>query len=275
MKIRILHSHNLRQRLHEYATRLGVDEPTLLRAYEWALANNVIFESPGRNVDDVVVQIATMDIRKRIADPLARRLFVMLFDEIPGRKLPDYGRNWPTLVDRMRRVWEQLYNIFINKIPSHNIRLAWLRLGGAKIGKGSSIWRNTEVLGIESLTIGDDTCIAWHCQIDARSGLTIGNHVAIASHVLIIAGGHDLNEPEFWSVSAPVRIDDYAWITSRALILPGAHIGEGAVVAANTTVSKKVEPYAIVAGQGGKVVGTRVRGLNYKVGGKGLFTFLH
>lgn len=146
---------------------------------------------------------------------------------------------------------------------------------GAKIGKGSTIWRNTEVIGIESLTIGDDSCIGWHCQIDARSGLVIGNHVTIASHVLIVAGGHDLEAPEFWSVSAPVRIDDWAWITSRAIILPGAHIGEGAVVSANTTVGKKVEPYAIVAGQGGKTVGQRVRGLNYKVGGKSLFTLLH
>ena len=46
-------------------------------------------------------------------------------------------------------------------------------------------------------------------------------------------------------------------------------------MSANTTVGKKVEPYAIVAGQGGKTVGQRVRGLNYKVGGKSLFTLLH
>lgn len=275
MKHRIYHSRNLRERLPEYASRLGVDLPALQQAYEWALHNDVVFESPGKGPEDTVVHVCTLDIRKRISDPLARRLFVMLYDEIPGKKLPDYGKNWPTLVDRMRRIWEQLYNIFINKIPSHNVRLAWLRLGGAKIGKGSSIWRNTEVLGIESLTIGEDSCIAWHCQIDARSGLTIGNHVAIASHVLIVAGGHDLDAPEFWSVSAPVRIDDYAWVTSRAIVLAGAHIGEGAVVSANTTVGKKVEPYTIVAGQGGKVVGTRARGLNYKVGAKGLFTLLH
>ena len=275
MKHRILHSHNLRQRLPDYAQRLGVALPELLAAYEWGLANEIFFESSGKGADDVVVQICVLDIRKRIANPLTRALFVALFDELPGKKLPDYGLNWPTLVDRMRRVWEQIYNMLINKIPSHNLRLAWLRLGGAKIGKGSSIWRNTEVLGMESLRIGDDSCIAWHCQIDARSGLTIGNHVTIASHVIIIAGGHDLDAPEFWSVSAPVSIDDWAWITTRALILPGAHVGEGAVVTPNTTVSKKVEPYAIVAGHTAKPAGTRRRDLNYKVGGKGLFTLLH
>ncbi len=275
MKHRILHSHNLRARLGEYTGRLQATEAQLQEAYDWCVANNVLFESSGKGPDDTVVHIACLDIRKRISNPLARGLFVTLFAELPAKPLPDYGKNWPTLVDRMRRVWEQLYNIFINKIPSHNVRLAWLRIGGAKIGKGSSVWRNTEVLGLENLVIGDDTCIGWHCQVDARSGLTIGNHVAIASHVLIVAGGHDLDAPEFWSVSAPVRIDDYAWITSRAIVLPGAHIGEGAVVSANCTVGKKVEPYTIVAGQGGKTVGHRARGLNYKVGAKGLFTLLH
>lgn len=275
MKHRILHSHNVRARLPEYAARLGVDAAALEAGYDWGLQHDLFFESQGRGPDDTVVHICVMDVRRSIPDPMARLLFVTLFDELPGRKLPHYGKNWPTLVDRLRRMWEQVYNILINKIPSHTVRLAWLRLGGAKIGKGSAVWRHTEVIGIESLTIGDDTCIGWHCQIDARSGLVIGNHVTIASHVLIVGGGHDLEAPEFWSVSAPIRIEDYAWITSRAMILMGAHVGEGAVVSANCVVSKKIEPYVIVAGQGAKPVGTRVRGLNYKVGGKGLFTLLH
>ena len=181
MKHRILHSHNARARLGDYAARLGVPESELQAAYDWCLANNILFESQGRGPDDTVVQICCLDIRKRISHPLARRLFETMFDEVPGRKLPDYGKNWPTLVDRMRRVWEQIYNMLINKIPSHTLRINWLRLGGAKIGKGSSIWRNTEVIGIESLTIGDDSCIGWHCQIDARSGLTIGDHVTIGA----------------------------------------------------------------------------------------------
>jgi acetyltransferase-like isoleucine patch superfamily enzyme len=275
MKHRILHSHGLRERLSDYAQLLGASLPEITEAYEWMLAHDLVFEHAARADLGAPSYIAVINIEKRIEHPLARRFYAQLVSEMPGKLLPDYGKNWPTFVDRCRRVWEQLYNMLINKIPSHHVRIAWLRLGGARIGKGSTLWRHTEVLGIESLTMGDDSCIGWHCQIDARSGLVIGDHVAIASHVMIIAGGHDLEAPEFWSVSAPVRIDDYAWITSRAMILPGAHIGEGAVVSANCVVSKKVEPYAIVAGQGAKPVGTRVRGLNYKVGGKGLFTFLH
>ena len=165
--------------------------------------------------------------------------------------------------------------MLVNKIPSHHVRLAWLRLGGARIGKGSTIWRNTEVLGVENLVMGVDSVIAWHCQIDARAGLIIGDHVAVASYARIIAGSHDLAAPEFWSVSAPIFIDDYVWIATGALIGHGARIGRGAVVTANTVVSKEVAPYKIVGGSGAKPMGERPHNLNYKVGGLGLFTFLH
>ncbi|WP_043310099.1 acyltransferase [Pseudomonas sp. ML96] len=269
MKHRVMLRSHLRNQLDEYASKLGTSPEELGQAFEWMLANDVAFEEGERYA------ISSIDAEQRIDHPLAKRFYALLKTEIPAEFVPVYGKNWATLRDRWLRVWEQVYNIIINKIPSHNVRLWWLRAGGAKIGKGSSIWRNTEVLGVNNLVIGEDSVIAWHCQVDARAGLVIGDHVAIASHVLIIAGTHDLNAPEFWSISGPIYIDDYAWIASRALISYGAHIGRGAVVTANTTVAKEIAPYKIVGGSGAKPMGERPHDLNYKVGGKGLFTLLH
>lgn len=269
MKHRVMLRSHLRNQLPEYAERLGTTTEELAAALEWMLANDVAFEEGERYA------IASVDAEPRIAESLPRRFYALLKTEIPAEFVPVYGKNWATLRDRWLRAWEQAYNILINKIPSHNVRLWWLRAGGAKIGKGSSIWRNTEVLGVNNLVMGEDSVIAWHCQVDARAGLVIGDHVAIASHVLIIAGSHDLAAPEFWSISAPIYIDDYAWIASRAIIGHGSHIGEGAVVTANTVLAKEVAPYKIVGGSGAKSMGERPRGLNYKVGGKGLFTLFH
>ncbi|OHC29132.1 MAG: acetyltransferase [Pseudomonadales bacterium RIFCSPLOWO2_12_59_9] len=269
MKHRIYHSSLLNERLPAYAERLGASLADLHGTVEYMLANDILFAEGER------FSICSVNIETLIEPPLARRFYALLRDEIPTNIVPLYGKNWVTLKDRWLRAWEQAYNILINKIPSHHVRLAWLRLGGAKIGKGSSIWRTTEVLGIENLRMGDDSVIAWHCQVDARAGLIIGDHVAIASHVLIIAGSHDLTAPEFWSVSAPIYIEDYAWIASRALIGHGARIGRGAVVTANTLVAKEIAPYKIVGGSGAKPMGERPHNLNYKVGGKGLFTLFH
>jgi acetyltransferase-like isoleucine patch superfamily enzyme len=221
------------------------------------------------------VMLCYLNVEKRIAHPLARRLYAALRDEVPATFMPIYGINLATLRDRCLRAWEQWYNIVINKIPSHSVRVGWLRLGGAKIGKGSSVWRNTEVIGIENLRIGADSCIAWHCQLDARAGLIIGDHVTIASYVQIIAGGHDFAAAEFWAVGAPIYIDDYAWIATRAMITHGGRVGAGAIVTANTVVNKEVAPYKIVGGSGAKPMGERPRDLKYTVGARGLFTLFH
>lgn len=273
MKHRIFHSYDLRQRLPEYAERLQVSLAEAEAAWAWMLEHDVAFEEP--EGERVRTSICSVRIENRVENPLAKRFLMLLQPEIPTNLVPAYGKNWATLRERSLRVWEHVYNMVINKIPFHCVRLAWLRLGGAKIGKGSSIWRNTEILGMDNLRMGDDSVIAWHCQIDARAGLIIGDHVAIASHVLLVAGSHDLMAPEFWSVSAPIYIDDYAWIASRAIVAHGARIGRGAVVTANTLVSKEVPPYKIVGGTGAKPMGERPHNLNYKVGGRGLFTFLH
>ena len=273
MKHRIYLPFDFHARRDEFAARLGVTTPALDDAWRWLLEHQAAFEEPGS--DGIRASIVSIDIEPRIAPVLPRRLYATLRQELPAQLVPLYGFNWPTFKDRWLRAWEQVYNILINKIPSHTLRLAWLRLGGAKIGKGSSIWRNTEVIGMNSLTIGEDSVVAWHCQLDARAGLVIGDHVAIASHVLIIAGTHDLAAPEFWAIAAPIYIDDYVWVASRALIAHGAHLGRGCVVTANTLVAKAVAPYKIVGGSGAKPMGERPHDLDYKVGGKGLFTLLH
>ena len=93
--------------------------------------------------------------------------------------------------------------------------------------------------------------------------------------MLIIAGSHDLTAPEFWSVSAPIVIEDYVWVASRALIAHGAHLERGCVVTAQTLVAKRIAAYKIVGGSGAKPMGERPHDLNYRVGGRGLFTLLH
>ena len=47
------------------------------------------------------------------------------------------------------------------------------------------------------------------------------------------------------------------WIGSRAIILPGVHIGKGSIIGAGTVVVKDVPEYAIVVGNPARVVRTR------------------
>ena len=56
----------------------------------------------------------------------------------------------------------------------------------------------------------------------------------------------------------PIVIEDYVWIATGAMILPGVTVGEGAVVAAGSVVTKDVPPWTVVAGNPAREVKKRV-----------------
>lgn len=100
--------------------------------------------------------------------------------------------------------------------------------------------------------------------MDARKGLSIGKNVTIAFDAIIWSLHHDYNSTDFRADGAPVAIEDYAWICSRAIILPGVRIGKGAVVASGAVVTKDVEPYTVVGGVPAKKIAERREDLDYK-----------
>ena len=57
--------------------------------------------------------------------------------------------------------------------------------------------------------------------------------------------------------SSAVRIEDYAWLCSHCIILPGVTIGKGAVVASGAVVTKDIEPWTVVGGVPAKPIGKR------------------
>ena len=270
-----LHSINLKDRLSDYAGRLGHDTPALEDAYLRLAARQQIVEKPAPG-GGVRTYINYVDIERSLADSAERALYAALREECGISFAPASKYSAAMLRDRSLRVWEQLYNIFINKIPIHWVRIAWLRAGGMKIGKGSSVWRHTEVIGIENISIGDDSVVGWHGLLDGRGGLQIGDHCSIGSYVLIIAGGHDPTSMDFSSFGERTVIEDYAWIATRAMLLDGARIGRGAVVAAGTIVAKPVAPFKVVGGFSAKPIADRQQQVSYgKVGGRSGYNFLH
>lgn len=150
--------------------------------------------------------------------------------------------------DAQEQIGERLYNLIITRVPSHRIRIGWLRLFGAKIGQKTSIMMNTRVHGLKRLTIGNHCSIGSRCLLDARCQLTIDDAVVIASDVQIIAGHHDVNSDNFGRVHSPIHVGHHVWIASRATVLTGVYLGAGAVVGACSMVRDDVAPMTVVAG---------------------------
>lgn len=159
-------------------------------------------------------------------------------------------------------------NHVVAKIPSEAVRhLFYRRLMRIRIGTQSSVAMDCFLTGFAtgwSLSIGANSAINRRCYLDARQGIRIGNNVNVSPEVYILTYQHDPQSRTFASFGAPVVIDDHAWIGVRAILLPGAHVGEGAVVAAGAVVTGEVPPYSIVAGVPATVRKERTRDLDYR-----------
>jgi len=192
-----------------------------------------------------------------------------MFYDKTGKKL--------TIRELFQKIINRFFNILlefevfllhiIGILPFHHFRRFFYRLAGVKIGKKSTIHMGARFYNPKNIVIGEDSIIGERVVLDGRDKLIIGNHVDIASEVMIYNSEHDINDPNFLAKNGSVLIEDYVFIGPRAIILPGVKIGRGAVVAASAVVTKDVPPFAIVGGVPAKIIGERKnKNLSYKLG---------
>lgn len=197
-----------------------------------------------------------------------------MFKDKMGRKLT-FKEFFAKVINRVKNIFLE-FIVFklhlVSLVPSHSFRCFFYRLAGIKIGKGSTIHTRAKFYDPRNIQIGEDTIVGEGAVLDGRAKLLIGNHVDIATEVMIYNSQHDIEDENFIAKDEEVIIEDYVFIGPRAIILPGVRIGKGAVVAAGAVVTKDVPPYAIVGGVPAKIIGERKnKNLHYKLGRARLF----
>jgi len=146
----------------------------------------------------------------------------------------------------------------------------------AKIGSSTKIWHFVQIR--EGAVIGDNCIISKGAYIDFD--VKIGNNVKIQNNASIYHGSTiedgvfigphacltndknpravnpdgSLKSASDWEVS-PIHIKKGASIGAGAIVLPGAKVGEFALVGAGAIVTKNIPDYAIVLGNPAKLIG--------------------
>ena len=157
-----------------------------------------------------------------------------------------------------------LCNEWVARFPSHRLRrLFYRRVMRFSIGPDSSIFMRCEFDSSQGLRVGEQSVINAKCRLDTRGGISIGNKVSLSQEVIVLTGYHDVATSSFAGREKPVVIEDYVWVGTRAMILPGVTIGRGAIVAAGAIVTKDVAPYTVVAGVPAQFVKMRPTELDY------------
>ncbi|MCH7729975.1 acyltransferase [Patescibacteria group bacterium] len=197
-----------------------------------------------------------------------------IFKDRMGHELA-FNQALPKILNRLYNYWldfELMLLRWVGHIPFHTVRKFFYVLAGLKIGRGSTIHMWANFFQPKNIEVGAGTIIGGNVFLDGRASLKIGNHVDIASQVLIYNSEHDLEKEDFSVIEEPVEIGDYVFIGPRAIILPGVKIGKGAIVAAGAVVTQDVPGFAIVGGVPAKVIGERKnKNPQYRLGRARLF----
>ncbi len=178
------------------------------------------------------------------------------------------------LVENLRRAFRAciLLRPFINLFTALRTRsiihpLAWID-GNVKIGRRCMIGKaHIDTLGgYGRIEIGDGTIIYTHSELIAHPGSTlrIGRNVLFTRGAGAVTGGHNFADPEASIISQgtvvkDITIGDDCWIGYRAIVLPGADVGSGSVVAAGAVVHGPLPPMSIAAGVPAKVIRSRLK----------------
>lgn len=136
-------------------------------------------------------------------------------------------------------------------------RIFRLSSKGAKIGCLSTVGK-LELNGkAANLIMGKECVIGNRVHLALHDKIKLGNNVVISDGCVLLTASHDVNSHDWQQVKAPIIIEDYAWIATNSIILPGVTIGRAAVVGAGAVVTRNIPAYQVVAGNPARIVKER------------------
>lgn len=132
-------------------------------------------------------------------------------------------------------------------LPLSFVRVALLRLFGAKIGTGCRFVHPLRVKAPWNLEVGDKCWFGVDVWIYNQTLIRIGSNVCISQGTFLTAGSHDMSTTMDLRV-APIVIEDGVWITSKCVVQMGVTIGRSAVVTPLSVVHRSLEAESVYGG---------------------------
>lgn len=142
------------------------------------------------------------------------------------------------------------------------LKSGFLRACGARVGRRCIFYPGVWIMPGKNLNVGDEVDFALGVLVTTGGGVNIGDRTLIGYHTQIFSSNHVIPPGKERIFGAghehkPVKIGRDVWIGANCIILPGVTVGDGAVVAAGSVITKPVDPFTIVGGNPAKLLKTR------------------
>jgi putative colanic acid biosynthesis acetyltransferase WcaF len=136
-------------------------------------------------------------------------------------------------------------------------RLFILRIFGAKIHPQACVYASAQIWAPWNLEMHKNACLGPKVICYNPDIIIVEEDAIVSQYAYLCAASHDIDDPDFKLITAPIVIKKKAWIGTRAFVIMGVCIGEGAIVGATASVYKNVEPCTVVGGNPAKFIKNR------------------
>lgn len=161
----------------------------------------------------------------------------------------------------MRMLWTVTWGLLARPLP-RSVGSGWkrflLRLFGAKIDSTAVVYSSAKVYYPANLTMERYSCLASDVDCYNVAPVHIGANTTVSQGAYLCTASHDITSPLNPLITAPITIEDQAWICAEVFVGMGVTVGQGAVVGARAVVVKDVEPWTVVGGNPAKFIKKRI-----------------
>ncbi|MDD3944784.1 MAG: acyltransferase [Bacteroidales bacterium] len=160
----------------------------------------------------------------------------------------------------------EIISTIVFALPRHKIfnviKSNYLRIQGADIRKAITYYPGIKINPARNIVISDNVDLAWGVIITTGGGVEIGERTLVGYRTQILSSNHVIppNKGRIFEAGhshSKIIIENDVWIGANCIITAGVRIGEGAVVAAGSVVTKDVPSFTIVGGVPAKIIKVR------------------
>lgn len=166
----------------------------------------------------------------------------------------DFDRGAPVWKEMLWRLVQGFFFQPLWHVPS-GIRVFWLRLFGARVGKRAVVRAGVNISFPWRLEMGDDVWLGEEVMILSLGRVKIGSNCCISQRAFLCTGSHDHRKTSFDLIVREIEIGSGCWIGAQAWVGPGVTLGAGSVVAAAAVVIRDVDAGRLVAGNPARDIG--------------------
>jgi putative colanic acid biosynthesis acetyltransferase WcaF len=160
-----------------------------------------------------------------------------------------------------RLIWSICWLLFVKPFPRtlcNSWKLLILRLFGAKVAYNAIVYSSAHIYDPQNLIMEKGSCIGPEVDCYNVDIVKLCQNAIVSQKSFLCTASHSIDDFTFKLITAPILIEENAWVAADSFVGMGVTVGKYSVVGARASVFKDVLPYTIVGGNPAKFIKKRL-----------------